>query len=198
MFYFYKIFLFLLFLLTHPAQEIIIDSNMTFEEALAGKTIPQKIKDQLQLVNVDYYSFDGREHQGQLLIDKELKSEIEDIFRLIKKEKFPINKVVPVSRYKWNDSLSMADNNTSAFNFRSVKGTRKLSAHSYGRAIDINPLLNPQFKKGKIFPHSGSYNTENPGTLFLQSPVVKAFRKHGWSWGGRWKSTKDYMHFEHL
>jgi hypothetical protein len=25
---------------------------------------------------------------------------------------------------------------------------------------------------------------------------VKLFKKLGWTWGGDWKSTKDYQHFE--
>jgi hypothetical protein len=25
--------------------------------------------------------------------------------------------------------------------------------------------------------------------------VVRAFRRIGWGWGGRWTSAKDYQHF---
>jgi len=32
-------------------------------------------------------------------------------------------------------------NNTSGFNYRKITGTDKLSTHSFGRAIDINPVL---------------------------------------------------------
>jgi len=181
----------------HPdSNKIIIDSEITFEEAMSGKKIPSAIKEQLTLIDVYYYSSDNKKHKGQLLIDKTLKNELLKIFEIIEKGKFIINKVIPVSRYNWSDSLSMADNNTSAFNYRPVKGTRKLSAHSYGRAIDINPLLNPQFKRSSRFPHNGNYNKDVPGTLHHESAIVKAFKKHGWKWGGNWKSTKDYMHFE--
>lgn len=37
-----------------------------------------------------------------------------------------------------NDNKSMSANNTSAFNYRVISGTKKLSNHSYGLAIDIN------------------------------------------------------------
>jgi len=26
--------------------------------------------------------------------------------------------------------------------------------------------------------------------------VVKTFKRLGWTWGGEWKSLKDYQHFE--
>ena len=42
-----------------------------------------------------------------------------------------------------DDELSMEDNNTSAFNCREIPGTGPWSQHAFGRAIDLNPLLNP-------------------------------------------------------
>jgi peptidoglycan LD-endopeptidase CwlK len=90
----------------------------------------------------------------------------------------------------------MLDNNTSGFNYRKVKGTAVLSTHSKGRAVDINPLLNPQIKNGKTIPSSSVYKPEAPGTLTRKSPLVEEFLKKGWNWGGRWRSTKDYQHFE--
>jgi hypothetical protein len=110
--------------------------------------------------------------------------------------KFPVNKVVPVSVYNWSDSLSMSDNNTSAFNYRKVKGTHKYSSHSTGKAIDLNPQLNPQEKGGKINPAGTTYNPDRPGTLTRNSHIVKFFIQKGWKWGGNWKSSKDYQHFE--
>lgn len=38
---------------------------------------------------------------------------------------------------------SVEDDNTSAFNCRLAEGSKKYSKHSYGKAIDINPLENP-------------------------------------------------------
>jgi hypothetical protein len=26
--------------------------------------------------------------------------------------------------------------------------------------------------------------------------VIDIFKKYGWKWGGNWRSSKDYMHFE--
>lgn len=77
-----------------------------------------------------------------------------------------------------------------------IKGTKIKSYHSYGLAIDINPLQNPQIKRGKVFPDNAFYNPTKPGTITKDSKIVKEFLKRGWSWGGNWRSSKDYQHFE--
>ena len=83
----------------------------------------------------------------------------------------------------------MKDNNTSAFNYRYVKGTTNLSPHALGRAIDINPKLNPQIKDGKTYPANSEYDIKANGTITSNSFLVKEFLKHGWKWGGFWKKN---------
>lgn len=194
--YLILIYFFAFSLLFPQNNEIIIDSNLTFEEAISGLTIPDIVKKNLILVNVNYYSFDGKIHQGQLVVHKDVKKDIEDIFEVILKRKFPIKQVVPISVYDWSDEKSMQDNNTSAFNYRTIEGTKTLSKHSTGKAIDINPLLNPQIKRGKTIPKGSTYNENTAGTILKESWLVREFTKRGWQWGGNWKSTKDYQHFE--
>ena len=178
------------------SSDIIVDSNCSLQVALSGIPIPPSIKKILIIVNVYYYSFDGRLHKGQIVINKDLGKDIEEIFAQIKKRKFPIQKVIPIYKYSWNDNSSMEENNTSAFNYRKIKGTKMPSYHSTGRAIDINPKLNPQIKNGKMFPKGSSYNIKTPGTISDTSFIVKSFLKKGWLWGGNWKQSKDYQHFE--
>jgi hypothetical protein len=175
---------------------VIIDSELTFEEACGNQKISEAVRNNLTLVDVEYYSLDNSLHRGQILIHKTLAKDIIEIFEVIKKEKFPIGKALPVSIYDWSDSASMLDNNTSALNFRYVKGTKILSSHAEGRAIDVNPLLNPQIKKGKVYPIGAEYNPKIPGTITKESFLVKEFKKRGWSWGGDWQRSKDYQHFE--
>src|SRR3546814_9572848 len=62
----------------------------------------------------------------------------------------------PVDRFGSDDGASMRANNTSAFNCRYVAGTTKWSEHSYGRAIDINPLHNPYVRNGSVDPPEGA------------------------------------------
>ena len=95
-----------------------------------------------------------------------------------------------IDDYGANDEKSMAANNTSAFNYRVISGTTKLSNHSYGMAIDINPRINPWVKGNKVSPANGKVYKQKNDTAY------KIFKKYGFSWGGEWRSSKDYQHFE--
>jgi peptidoglycan LD-endopeptidase CwlK len=177
-------------------QPVICDSALTLEEALGTQKIPHEIRVSLALINVSYYSFDGRLHQGQLVIHKDLQADVIEVFRELEQNKFPIAKVIPISKYKFSDQLSMTENNTSAFNYRVIEGTTALSNHALGRAIDINPLLNPYVHNGTVEPPGAKYDPGVPGTIVADGILVKAFKKRGWTWGGEWDSLKDYQHFE--
>lgn len=177
-------------------SEVIIDCNYTFEETINGIEIPKSILNQITLIDVEYYSFDNKLHKGQLLLNKKAVKDIKEIFEFIKATHFPVAKVIPVVKYNWSDQASMEDNNTSAFNYRKVKGYKVLSPHSYGLAIDINPLQNPHVKGKTIQPINAKYDVKVPGTIIRDSKLVAEFRKRGWQWGGLWRSSKDYQHFE--
>lgn len=177
-------------------DEILIDSNLSLAEAVGNQEVPDQIKKKLDLVEVEYYSPDGKLHRGQVVIHQSLKADLVKIFQQLKEAKFPIAKMIPVSRYDFSDDKSMADNNTSAFNYRVIDGTNRLSNHALGRAVDINPLFNPFIKNGETKPATAKYDPTVPGTITKNSLIVKMFKKHGWKWGGDWRSLKDYQHFE--
>lgn len=157
---------------------------------------PKDITSQMTLVQVEYIDYSGKENLGLLVVNKKIEKEIIEIFKEIKKSGFQIEKIIPISEYDWDDDKSMEDNNTSGYNYRFVANTTKLSNHSYGMAIDINPRYNPMLVKDKVYPSNGSYSKENKGTIVADSPVVKIFKKRGWTWGGDYKTIKDYQHFE--
>ncbi|MEJ2614313.1 MAG: M15 family metallopeptidase [Ignavibacteriaceae bacterium] len=167
--------------------KVITDSNCSLSEALSGIFIPSSIRKLLTIVTVYYYSFDGRLHKGQIVINKNLAEDVKEIFKKIEERKFPVDKVIPIYKYNWDDKTSMKADNTSAFNYRTVKGTKTLSRHATGRAIDINPKLNPQIKKGITFPKGAIYNKRLPGTITDSSFIVRIFLSKGWHWGGHWK-----------
>lgn len=180
----------------------IIDSSMSLAEALR-KESPPEFKERQRLVEVVYYSFDKKIHKGQLVIDERLVEDIQEVFRVALENKFPIASVIPIAHDRflkngiWNeDDQSMLANNTSAFNYRLVTGGKKLSKHAYGFAVDINPVQNPYIKGDIVLPAGAVYDPNKPGTLTCDSPVVKTFKRFGWTWGGNWKSLKDYQHFE--
>ncbi len=177
-------------------QKIMIDADYTFDEALRGSSIPSSVKNNLDLVSVKYYGFDGKLHQGQIIVNKEIAKDIVDIFKVIEKIKFPVEKVVPIVEYNWSDEKSMNDNNTSSFNYRFISGSRILSMHANGLAIDINPKQNPYVKNGTSIPAGSEYKLKNMGTIEPDSKIVKVFKEKGWTWGGDWKSLKDYQHVQ--
>jgi len=175
----------------------IIDSRMTFEESIAGTAAPQDVVENLCLIDVCYRAFDGLLHQGQMVVHKAVRNDVLEIFKMIAMLGFPVAKVVPIVLYDWSDDRSMDDNNTSAFNYRVVLGTDRLSRHAFGKAVDINPLLNPViYDNGILSPLGASYIPEKPGTLYETHPIVQAFLQYGWQWGGHFTDFKDYHHFD--
>lgn len=168
---------------------------MSREEALVGKEIPEEIKKQMTLIDVHYLSFDGEIRDGQLVVHREVFTEVQELFQRLLETKFPIQRIVPVVVYGWNDAVSMATNNTSAFNYRVISGTNRLSNHSYGRAIDINPVQNPCVQKnGSTVPSGARYDVAVPGTI--TEDIAALFISRGWIWGGNWTEPKDWQHFE--
>jgi hypothetical protein len=152
---------------------------------------------ELCIADVKYYSFDKKLHKGQLVVHKELKADIEKIFNLILEKKFPVKMCKPIVGYGWDDNKSMQANNSSAFCYRFIAGTKRLSNHSFGRAVDINPFTNPVVHKdGSTSPRGAKYDLDAPGTFSESHFIVKAFKKLGWRWGGKFSKYKDNHHFD--
>ncbi|HOX99830.1 MAG TPA: M15 family metallopeptidase, partial [Smithella sp.] len=78
-----------------------------------------------------------------------------------------------------------------------IADTNKLSLHSFGRAVDINPIQNPViYPAGLIAPEGAVYRPQNKGVFTGDHPVVQEFLSRGWHWGGNFEQPKDYHHFE--
>lgn len=167
---------------------------MTIDEALYGKDIPHTIKETLTLVDIPYISPKGEILTGQLLIHRAVENEVSEIFNELLQMRFPVTKMIPIVFYHWEDGESMKDDNTSAFNYRTIAGTDRLSNHSYGLAIDINPGLNPYVKDGLILPEGAIYDVTKAGTITPE--IAEVFLRRGWVWGGEWETLKDWQHFE--
>lgn len=173
---------------------------MTYEEAVLKNLpagCPKEITERQRLLEVSYWGFDGEIHRGQIVVDERVIKEIEEVFTVALEIKFPITSVIPISKFNWDDDASMDVDNTSAFNFRTIAKTNILSLHSKGLAIDINPRLNPHYRKdGEIVPPGAIYEAGKAGVLVEGDPIVKTFKKYGWKWGGNWVGEKDWQHFE--
>ena len=75
--------------------------------------------------------------------------------------------------------------------------TRPLSYHSWGIAIDVDPVVNfsKTFAAGET-PEPWSTTWRNIWPRGLPRAFVEAMESVGWRWGGRWKGFVDPMHFE--
>lgn len=159
----------------------------------------------LRYLKVLHYTAEGTIKLGEMVCDKAIAAELIGIFRELYEARYPIERMVLVDDYGADDELSMKDNNTSCFNFRYVTGTKKLSNHSRGLAVDINPLYNPCVKvraDGTIHvePSSGRAYADRSKAFVHKIDrsdlCYRLFTQHGFKWGGGWRRTKDYQHFE--
>lgn len=150
----------------------------------------------LAYVKLSYWGMDHKKHTGFLIINKQLATEIVDIFREIYKARFPIERMEPIPF-----NTEVATNDTSSFYCRANRSNPdQYSFHAYGSAIDINSLINPYVREGIVLPAEGKRYLDRsksvPGKIVRGDKVYQIFVKHGWKWGGDFKHVKDYMHFE--
>ncbi|MGL5754237.1 MAG: M15 family metallopeptidase [Paraclostridium sp.] len=170
---------------------------------MIGKSIPNKNEvdiSTLSYLKITHYGFDDKTHLGEMIVNKDVAKEVLDIFKELYEKKYPIDKIKLIDEYDAQDDLSMKDNNTSAFCYREISGSKVLSNHSKGMAIDINPLINPMVKKNIVSPEEGEKyidrEVNTKGMIIKGDACYEAFAKRGWTWGGDWDTLKDYQHFE--
>ena len=156
----------------------------------------------LRYLTMTYQGFDGSDHRGELIVHQSVAREVTQIFGKLYTAKYPIRKMRLVSDYRASDFQSIEADNTSAFNCRAVTGGKKWSNHSYGKAIDINPIENPYISRSGRISHKSSLKYRNrdhshsKATILKNDKIVKLFKAKGWRWGGDWNSIKDYQHFD--
>ena len=157
--------------------------------------------DQLRRVTLSYWDFDGRPQTGALVVNVDAVDAIRAAFQKLFEQRFPIRRMDPIDKFTGSDDASMAADNTSAFNCRLAvaAGPPQWSVHSFGRAIDVNPVENPYVLGTDVLPPAGSAyvdrTTVRPGMAVTGGPLVEAFAAVGWPWSGRWSGSPDYQHF---
>jgi hypothetical protein len=156
---------------------------------------------QLRYVRVSFVNFDGNTRYGELVVHKNVAVDVVTVMRRLYRHGFPIRRLRLVDDYRGSDSRSMRADNSSAFNCREAVGSPgEWSQHSYGRAIDINPVENPYVTSaGAVRPRNGrpfvDRTQHEPGMIHRHRVTVRAFAAIGWEWGGDWVNSKDYQHF---
>ena len=169
------------------------------------KGCPVPLKD-LRYLKLKYLDFKGQTREGEMIVHKAVASEVVNIFNELYSINYPIYKMKLVSAYKANDWQSIEAGNTSAFNCRNATGSKKWSKHSYGKAIDINPIENPYISRKGHISHKASLkyrkrehrldiHPDNRALLLKHDKATQIFKKYGWKWGGDWSGVKDYQHF---
>ena len=167
----------------------------------ADCTVPRS---ELRYLRVLHRNLAGETLLGELVCNEASCGDLLDIFRVLYDTSYPIERMVLIDEYDAQDGPSMRANNSSAFNFRFVAGTGVLSSHSRGMAVDINPLYNPYVKtnggRTVVDPAEAAPYADRtrdfPYKIAEDDPCCREFLRHGFTWGGHWKSLKDYQHFE--
>lgn len=176
---------------------------------MQGKSFKQNCtmpRASLRYLRVLHRNTEGKTQLGEIVCNQSIANDLLDIFRKLYEAGYKIERITLIDDYNADDETSMRANNTSCFNFRVVSGTTKLSKHSQGLAIDINPLYNPyiHLNNGKVEPATGKPYAYNRANLRnVKVPIIdtkdlcyRLFIQHGFRWGGAWKTVKDYQHFE--
>lgn len=163
----------------------------------------------LREVHAPHITFDGTTEIGRMVVLEAVAPHLGRILETLYEQKFPIARMIPIDAYKGEDDASLADNNSSAFNYRPIANSSTVSVHSYGVAIDINPEQNPYVgnpfrndAKGcaavEVWPEKGvPYLNRCRYQAGMVEPIVDVFHHHGFrEWGGGWPMPLDYHHFQ--
>jgi D-alanyl-D-alanine carboxypeptidase len=155
--------------------------------------------DDLRYVTVSFRGFDGRAHTGELVVHRRVAAQVVEVFTRLYRARFPIEEMRLVTGADLEAHPTGDGNNTAAFVCRPARQQTRWSAHAHGLAVDVNPFQNPYRRGDLVLPELASAYEDRsrarPGMIRRGDVVTSAFADIGWTWGGSWRSQKDYMHF---
>ena len=175
---------------------------------MQGKTYkenPYIGRDDLRHVRALHWDYDNQMHVGEMIVNKQIAECVARILRQLFDAKYPIQRMLLPDVYDADDETQMRDNNSSCFCYRTIAGSTNLSKHARGLAVDINPLYNPcrrRTKNGRwrvepatAVPYCDRTKTFR-GKIDRQDLCYRLFTARGFTWGGNWRTLKDWQHFE--
>ena len=190
-------------------EQFCIDTlNQVVFERMQGKSFPAGCSVQrsdLRYLTLTHYNACGEIKTGEMVCNKAIAKDLIDIFKELFRQHYPIERIQLIDEYDANDERSMRANNTSCFCYRVVEGSKTLSNHALGLAVDLNPLYNPCVRHKKdgtllVQPETGKPFVSRTRTFIYKIThkdlAYRLFKKHGFKWGGDWNTVKDYQHFE--
>jgi hypothetical protein len=180
------------------------------EREMTGTTwhegCPVPLED-LRLLRFNYWGFDGAIDRGPLIVNAAVADDVLWVFRQLFDAGFPMKRVGLARAFherRWEEQPDSRRSVTASFNCRVVitpagPGST-YSQHSYGLAIDVNPLQNPFVRsdgwvRNRFAEPYVDRSADLPGMIREGDVVVRSFAAIGWTWGGRWSGDRDYMHF---
>lgn len=155
----------------------------------------------LRLMHLSFWGFDKRPHIGTLIVNASVTSDVSKIFNVLYQQQFLIRQMQPVDAFHGSEADSMAADNTSGFDCppAGATGTSHSPEHAVGKAIDVNPVENPDVSGKNPMPPAGkdflNRSDLRAGMAVPNGALVKAFAAAGWVWGGRSATGPDYQHF---
>ena len=173
------------------------------EARMRGVTYPEDAEiplEDLRYLRLTYIDFDGNAQLGEMVCNKAIANDLLEIFQGLYEARYPIRSIRLMDDFGGDDDASMAADNTSCFNYRKKTGMSELSKHALGLAVDINPFENPYVRPTRVKPAGAEEYADRTKAfrhkIDKEDLCYRLFREHGFSWGGEWRSVKDYQHFE--
>jgi len=165
--------------------------------------------DGLRLLHFNYWGFGGNLLRGPMVVNATVAEDVLWVFRQLYDARFPIKRVdlsTPFhpEAFAQHRRIDSKRSVTASFNCRPVVTAlgpgADYSQHSYGLAIDLNPLQNPYvttdgFVRNRAAEPYTDRSRHLEGMIHEGDVVFRSFAAIGWSWGGNWSGDKDYMHF---
>lgn len=193
--------------ISYPVSESEASSlNLLNPNTIKGDQTPAISYDDLCYLSVLHYDFNGNVQTGELICNKGIVEDLAEIFYELYLNEYQIEKIRLVDEYLGDDETSMEDNNTSCFNYRTVPNSNSMSKHALGCAIDINPFYNPYIVTNRaegtttVSPAGSDAYVDRSASfehkIDTDDLCYRLFKEHGFEWGGSWKNSKDYQHFQ--
>jgi D-alanyl-D-alanine carboxypeptidase-like protein len=162
---------------------------------------------ELRLLRFNYRGFDGQIKRGPMVVNASVAPDVLWVFGQLFDARFPIKRLGLTREFR--ESRLETDPHTrrsatASFNCRPVVTPAgagdTFSQHSFGLAVDVNPLQNPYVREDgwvrNRFARPYVDRSRNLlGMIHEGDVVVRSFAAVGWAWGGNWSGGKDYMHF---